>query len=90
MMNIQPVSSDISRMQRYGPTPGAARVKAAPVSSEPVPFAKTEAIQSTLISLPEVKVPKAEEIKKMIQNNGYPFKSDLYKAVTRIVAADLN
>jgi len=85
-MEIQRVSSDIGRMQRYGPAP--ARVKAA-APSAPAAIAAV-AIQNAYITVPEVKVPKAEEIKKLIQSNGYPYKSDVYKAVSRILEHDLN
>jgi hypothetical protein len=93
MTEIQQVSANASRMLSYGPAPN--RVKpAVPRSSVqssvdvPETFGPKNIQNAVLI--PDNRIPKVEEIKKMIQSNGYPFKSDVYKAVARIVEGDFN
>jgi hypothetical protein len=90
-MEIQELSSDISRMQRYGPasTPASVRVETPTVPGSHS-VADTAEIRNAYVMTPEVKIPKAEEIKKLIQSNGYPFKSDIYRAISRLTEQDQN
>lgn len=94
MLEIQQLSSATNRMVLYQ----SAQNKAAAASARPPVLGEnTLAIKAdpnkTMelpLLLPDNKIPKVEEIKKMIQDNGYPFKSDIYKAIARIVEQDLN
>jgi hypothetical protein len=95
MMEIQQLSSTANLMSLYGQIPAGGAKKAAarpPVQIENnIPDAPVLKNLSTKpVLFPENKIPKVEEIKEMIQNNGYPFKSDIYKAIARIVESDLN
>lgn len=94
-MTIQQLSADASRMQPYGPAPSKARVPAArPFAQSDTGVVVPSGWKNLDIPVPVLiadnKIPKVEEIRKMIENNGYPYKSSIYKAVTNIVERDLN
>lgn len=92
-MTIQQISSDTGRMLYNGPAPNRGKpVVAKPAVQESIVVQEILGEKSLPngVIIPENKIPKVEEIKKMIQNNGYPFKSDIYKAIARIVGSDLN
>lgn len=93
-MQIQQLSPDVNRMILYGQASTGAKKAAArpPVQIENnVPDSTvSKNLETKPVLLPENKIPKVEEIKEMIQNNGYPFKSSIYKAIAHIVESDLN
>jgi len=93
-MQIQQISPDVNRMILYGQASTGAKKAAArpPVQIENnVPETTVaKSLENKPVLIPDNKIPKVEEIKRMIQNNGYPFKSTLYKAIAHIVESDLN
>jgi hypothetical protein len=95
MTAIQQAVPDVNRLIYYGQAPGKAKpaprpaVQISTISTVlPETTDKNRATREILV--PENRLPKVEEIEKMIQDNGYPFKSSIYKAVAHIVESDLN
>jgi hypothetical protein len=89
MMEIQLLSSDTNRMLLYQSTRNKARTAVAqpPLQGENTlaNAADPNKIKELPVLLPDNKIPKVEELKEMIKANGYPYKSDIYKAITRII-----
>ena len=88
-MNIQQVSTDANRMLLYQAAQNRGKTAAAPLPILADTAGQTKT-QNVPVLLPDNKIPSVDEIKKMIQDDGYPFKSDIYKAIARIVKSDMN
>jgi hypothetical protein len=88
-------STTVSQFQTWVSAPNNVKAPAAkpPVKSDSVAvdtFDRKDLPQTAPLLIPDNKIPKVEEIKKMIQNDGFPFKTDLYKAISRLVQGDMN
>lgn len=46
-------------------------------------------IRETLNELPEIRIPKVEEIKTKIRYNGYPLESNIYKTLKKLVENEI-
>lgn len=46
-------------------------------------------VQETVNKLPEIRIPKVEEIKTKIKYNGYPMESNIYKAMKKMVENEI-
>lgn len=93
-MEIQQLPANANRMLLYQSVQNRAKTAVArpPVQGDIVAADTGDQtkVQKISVLIPDNKIPKVEEIKKMIQCNGYPYKSDVYKAVARMVESALN